>query len=87
MLPATPSPPTIVTAPFDEEVELVLELNTVAPLTVKPPVTPKPPAVIFTFYDKVATPVTESVELAVNAPTEVREVWKTEAPVTPTPPP
>jgi hypothetical protein len=42
--------------------------------------------VIFTFEANVATPVTPKVELAVKAPTEVNEVWKMDAPVTPTPP-
>ena len=85
-LPDIPKPPTNVTAPVVEEVELVFELNTVAPLTVNPPVTPNPPDVIFTLDDKVATPETESVEEAVNAPDEVNEVWNMEAPVTPIPP-
>jgi hypothetical protein len=31
--------------------------------------------------------VTPKVELAVNAPTDVNEVWNIDAPVTPTPPP
>ena len=84
--PETPKPPTIAKAPFVEDVELVFELNTVAPLTVKPPVTPNPPAVMFTLEESVATPVTDRVEAAVNAPTEVNEVWKVEAPVIPIPP-
>ena len=51
-----------------------------------PPVIPKPPPVIFTLEARVATPVTERVELAVNAPIEVSDVWKVEAPVIPIPP-
>jgi hypothetical protein len=42
---------------------------------------------MFTLEARVATPVTPSVEEAVNAPTEVSEVWNIEAPVTPSPPP
>jgi hypothetical protein len=86
IFPETPSPPTRVTAPFVEDVEFVFELNTLAPLTVNPPVTPKPPAVIFTLEARVATPVTDNVEEAVNAPTEVSDVWNTDAPVIPIPP-
>ena len=85
-LPLTPNPPNIVKAPLVEDVELVLELSAVTPLTVNPPVTPSPPAVIFTLEDNVATPVTDNVEEAVNAPTEVNDVWKVDAPVTPMPP-
>jgi hypothetical protein len=95
--PDTPRPPAIIKAPEVEDVEFVIdvrlnapmltvELNTAAPLTVSPPVTPKPPDVMFTLDDNVATPDTDSVELAVNAPDDVNEVWKVEAPVTPIPP-
>ena len=63
-----------------------VELNVATPLTVRPPVTPKPPPVIFTLDANVATPVTPRVDDAVSAPTEVSEVWKMDAPVTPTPP-
>jgi hypothetical protein len=69
-----------------EEVEFVFELNTAAPLTVNPPVTPKPPAVILTLDERVATPETDNVEEAVNAPKEVSDVWNVEAPVIPIPP-
>ena len=86
MLPETPSPPTIVIAPFVDEVELVFELNMLAPLTVNPPVTPNPPAVMFIFEANVATPVMLRVVLPINGPTDVRDVWNTEAPVTPIPP-
>ena len=85
-LPLTPKPPTIAIAPFVDEVEFVLELNTVVPLTVNPPVTPSPPAVIFTLEARVATPVTDNVEEAVRAPTEVNDVWNVDAPVIPMPP-
>ena len=97
-LPETPKPPVTVNAPVVEDVELVLfetlraplivtvELNTAAPLTVNPPVTPSPPAVIFTLEANVATPDTDNVDEAVNAPTEVKEVWNVEAPVIPIPP-
>jgi hypothetical protein len=95
--PLTPNPPTIVKAPVVEEVDCVdeinesaltlkEELNTAAPLTVNPPVTPSPPAVIFTLEANVATPDTDNVDEAVNAPTEVKEVWNVEAPVIPIPP-
>jgi hypothetical protein len=84
--PLTPNPPTTVNAPLVEDVEFVLEFITVAALTVNPPVTPSPPAVIFTLEDKVATPVTDKVEEAVKAPTDVSDVWNVEAPVTPIPP-
>jgi hypothetical protein len=57
IFPETPRPPTIVTAPLVDDVELVLELNTLAPLTVKPPVTPNPPEVILTLVANVATPL------------------------------
>jgi tagatose-1,6-bisphosphate aldolase len=41
---------------------------------------------MLTLEANVATPVTESVEEAVNAPTDVSDVWKVEAPVIPMPP-
>ena len=92
--PDTPSPPTIVNAPEVDEVEFVLDVSArvpiftvepkvATPLTVRPPVTPKPPAVIFTFEASVATPVTPRVDDAVNAPTDVNDVWNIDAPVTP----
>ena len=95
--PDTPKPPTIVKAPEVDETELVLDVKdsvpiftvepkVATPLTVNPPVTPKPPPVMLTFDANVATPVTPNVDEAVRAPTEVNDVWKIEAPVTPTPP-
>jgi hypothetical protein len=50
------------------------------------PVTPIPPAWTNKVDASVATPETDNVEEAVNAPDDVNEVWKVEAPVIPTPP-
>jgi hypothetical protein len=98
-LPETPTPPYTTSEPVVDDVEFVVsnisvipkmstvDLSTTAPLAVNPPVTPKPPAVIFTFEASVATPVTPRVDDAVKAPTDVNDVWNTDAPVTPTPPP
>jgi hypothetical protein len=75
--------------------------NTAAPVTPNPvpifkfPETPSPPTttkapfvddVELVLEENVAAPVTPSVEEAVKAPTEVKEVWKVEAPVIPIPP-
>ena len=92
--PVTPRPPVTLTfapaltAPVRVDTPATdrVEPNTAAALTVNPPVTPKPPAAIFTLDANDATPVTLSVVLPINGPTEVREVWKVDAPVTPIPP-
>ena len=92
--PVTPKPPVTLTfdAAFTAPVKVDtpaterVEPRTAAALTVNPPVTPSPPDAIFTLEANDATPVMPRVVLPTNGPTDVSEVWKVEAPVTPMPP-